>query len=146
MKSRPVLACLLMVLTLGLTAHAAPKGDNAGRLARGLDVLRTALAAVTDLTEEQATATKAALADAEAQLVAVRDEAKSKGKDMDPAQRQALRQKVQEITLAARTQVEAELTDAQKSTFREALKAARQEAAAKRAERQKGTGKSDKPV
>lgn len=148
MKTPQLIAGLLIVLTAMLTANAlaAPKGDNAGRLARGLDVINTALAAVTDLSDAQKTSTKAILADAEAQIVALRDEAKSKGKDAPQAERQAMRQKVQEIAMAARAEVEAELTDAQKQAFREAFKAARQEAAAKRGEKQPGKGKKDQPV
>lgn len=135
MKNRNLIAMLMIALTamLSVNAFAAPKGEKGGKAVRGLDVISKALEAVTDLSDQQKTDTKAVLADAEAQLVALRDEAKAKP---DQADKKALRQKVQEITLNTRTQIETLLTDAQKPVFRDALKAARADA---------GQKKKDKP-
>ncbi len=138
---KPLLCALTVLLgaMIASNSYAAPKGDNGGPLMRGIDVISTALQSVADLTDAQKQQTKAVLADAEAQLVAVRDEIKAKGgKTADKTDKQAARQKAQEIILNARSQVEAQLTAEQKKTFRDALRKAREEAAPKDRDKRKG--------
>lgn len=147
-------AVLLVALTalMSSNAVAGPKGDKPMAV-RGLDMITKALEAVTDLSDQQKLDTKAALADAEAQLVAVRDEAKSADKG-DRDARKAAREKAMEIIAGAKTEVEAALNDGQKETFRSTLKSLRQEAAKERGTKQKDGNRkkggkkdaADKPV
>ncbi len=146
MKNHHLIAALMIALTamLSVNAFAGPKEGKGGNVVRGLDVIHKALEAVTDLSDQQKTDTTAVLADAEAQIVALRDEAKA---NTDKADKKALRQKVMEITLNTRTQIETLLTDAQKTVFGDALKAARAEAGQKKKEKpQDGTNRKNKGV
>lgn len=145
MQPTRYLAALTLVLlaTLMAPASAAPKAEKPAAV-RGLSVIHKALEAVTDLSDQQKTDTNAILADAEAQLVALRENAKSEGKQGDEAARKELRQKAQEIITSARNQVVSQLSDTQKKAFREAYKAAREDAASKRAEKGKAESKAGK--
>lgn len=147
MRSIGAMLVALTVVAVA-SANAGPNG-NKPIAARGLDVLAKAMEKVTDLSDQQKQDTKAVLADAEAQLVALRDETKSADK-ADRAARKAAREKAAEIISGAKTQIEEKLSDPQKETFRAALKTLREEAAAKRTDRVKdGTkskrGKKDAP-
>lgn len=137
MKHSRIVAVLLIALAAmtSSNAFAGPKGDRP-MAAKVLDMLSKALESVTDLADSQKEQTKTALAEAEAQLVAVREEAKSIDK-ADPAARKAIREKATEIVANAKTQIETTLNDSQKETFRATLKTLRAEAAQKRSDKQK---------
>lgn len=145
MKTQPWFVAMVLVLTALFTAGAmaAPKqGAGKGRAGlKLLDVVSGALAKVEGLSEEQKNKTTEIVTEAETQLTALRDEARSQGEGAD---RKAIRTKAQEIVNAAKTSIEAELTEEQKASFRTALADARAEAAAEREAKGGGKGKGKK--
>ena len=126
---------VFLVAMFAFNASAAPKQGKGERLVRGLDPVAKALESVTDLSDEQKTKTATTIAEAQSQLVALRDEAKA-NKDKDA--RKSIRQKIQEIVLNVKTDIKAQLTEPQKTSFREALQTARKAAG----ERNKQNGKN----
>ena len=136
-----IVAIALIVLAMVVGgASAAPEKGQGGKASRGVGIFVSALEKVEALSDEQKVKTSAIIEEARAQLVALRDEAKSQG---DQADRKLNRAKAQEILLSAKAQIEAELTEPQVTAFREAVEAIRA-AAPPREKGKSGKGKKGK--
>jgi len=123
-----------LIVTLGLVATAAEAQDKKGkRRGNPLDAVTHAAMGVPDLSAEQRQKVKQVIADAEGRLMDLRDEAKAG----DAAAKESAKAKVKQVVREAAEQVAAELTEPQRAAFREALKKARDEAKARRGEKDK---------
>lgn len=140
----------LSMLLIAAATHAAPKKAAGGPAVKALDRLSTALSAVTTLDDAQKERTHQILVDGEAQLQALRQDAKgSKGTggvtDADAkAARKAGRGQATKIIAKVRADLEAVLNTEQTTQFRQALAAAREQAKENAPERTgagKGQGK-----